>query len=177
MSNLDAPGLQFSGEFVTNTSTCNNTLQNYVHMPPLELSWNSDRSDLFRLMDCPVGSAMRVDGTLLTRVAGDPIVGVGVTTPQTPHPLIAKILEFDPDQQTITQLYGVDITMAAPMGGKARSREGRSSPKMRDLWFGRVGDLGGAVSKCPPEPARTPLPAAREPGSHARDPRPFRLPP
>ena len=52
-----------------------------------------------------------------------------VTTPQSPPTKVAKIVDLDPDQQSITQLYRVVITLALP-GGRVASQAKWQWPKL-----------------------------------------------
>ena len=69
--------------------------------------------------------------------AGDPITQATVTTPHSPPTKVAKIVDLDPDQQSITQLFGVVITLALPSGQGGVSGK-MAMAELRDLWFGRV---------------------------------------
>jgi hypothetical protein len=137
MSYLDAPRIHFFGGYFANPSTINNNLTNYDLKPPLDLSWNPDVSAFFRFRDCAVRSAVGHDGAVSAGDAGDPITRATVTTPQAPQPKVAKIVDLDPDQQTITQLYGVIVTVALP-GGKGGVTGRMAVAELRDLWFARV---------------------------------------
>src|SRR5262245_12400113 len=105
MSYLDAPRIHFFGGYFANPSTINNNLTNYDLKPPLDLSWNPDGSAFFRFRGCAVSSAVGHGGAVSAEDAVDPIIRATVTTPQAPQPKLAKIVDLDPDQQTITQLY------------------------------------------------------------------------
>ena len=120
MSYLDAPRIHFFGKYFANPSTINNNLSNYALKPPLILSWNPDGSAFFRFVDCHVSRAVGSDGNVPAAGAGDPIVQATVTTPQAPPTKVGKIVDLDPDQQSITQLFGVVVTLALP-GGQAQS--------------------------------------------------------
>jgi hypothetical protein len=144
MCYLDSPRLHFSGRFFADPSTINNTLENYELKPPLDLSWNPEGSAFFRIMEGRVGSVVGEDGTVLAPGASDPIIGASVSTVQAPQPLVAKIVDLDPDQQTITQLYGVVVVLTLP-GGQGSVTGKMAVSELRDLWFGRVVNLGGDV--------------------------------
>jgi len=111
MSYLDAPRLHFVGKYFANPSTINNQLNNSDLKPPLKLSWNPDGSAFFHFLGGRVSSAVRGDGTVLSGGADDPITQATVTTPQSPPTKVAKIVDLDPDQQSITQLFGVVVTL------------------------------------------------------------------
>jgi hypothetical protein len=143
MSYLDAPRIHFFGKYFANPSTINNNLSNYNLKPPLILSWNPDGSAFFRFLECRVSSAVRGDGTVLSSGAGDPITQATVTTPQKPPTKVAKIVDLDPDQQSITQLFGVVFTLALP-GGQGAVTGQMAVAELRDLWFQRVAFSPGA---------------------------------
>jgi hypothetical protein len=147
MSYLDTPRIHFFGKYFANPSTINNDLSNYALKPPLRLSWNPDGSAFFRFVDCHVTSAMENDGKVLPAGAGDPITQATVTTPQNPPTKVAKIVDLDPDQQSITQLFGLTVTLALP-GGQGAVTGRMAVAELRDLWFARVafspGGDGGA---------------------------------
>ena len=142
MSYLDTPRIHFFGKFFANPSTLNNTLSNYDLKPPLVPSWNPSGSAFFRFLDCTVSSAVGPDGGVLASKAGDPITQATVTTPQAPPPKVAKIVDLDPDQQSITQLFGVVVTVALP-GGQGGVTGKLAVAELRDLWFGRVPSVSG----------------------------------
>ena len=127
MSYLGSPRIHLFGKFFADPSTTNNDLANYALKPPLDLSWNPNGSAFFRFLDCRIGSAVRGDGKVLDPGAGDPIARATVSAPQSPPTKVAKIVDLDPDQQSITQLFGVAVTVAMP-GDKAGSPERWPSP-------------------------------------------------
>ena len=143
MSYLDAPRLHFFGKYFANPSTINNNLSNFDLKPPLKLSWNPDGSAFFHFLDCRVSSAVRGDGTVLSGGSDDPITQATVTTPQSPPTKVAKIVDLDPDQQSITQLFGVVVTLALP-GGQGGVTGKMAVGELRDLWFQRVAFGPGA---------------------------------
>ena len=145
MSYLDTPRLHFFGKFFANPSTINNTLKNFDLRPPLNLSWNPDGSAFFHFLDCHVSKAVGSDGTVLSAGAGDPITQATVTTPQSPPTKVAKIVDLDPDQQSITQLFGVVVTVALP-GGQVAVTGRMAMAELRDLWFQRVAFSPGTDS-------------------------------
>ena len=136
MSYLDAPRIHFYGKYFANPSTINNDLSNYSLKPALDLSWNPDGSAFFRFVDCVVSGAVGNDGTALSSGAADPITKATVTTPQSPPTKVAKIVDLDPDQQSITQLFGVVVTVALPGQGGVTGT--MAVGELRDLWIQRV---------------------------------------
>jgi hypothetical protein len=143
MSYLDTPRIHFFGQFFGNPSTINNDLSNYALQPPLDLSWNPNGSAFFRFVNCRVSSAVGADGKVVNPAGGDPIVAAVVSTPQAPQTKVAKIVDLDPDQQSITQLFGVVVTVALS-GGQASVTGRMAVAELRDLWIQRVaGSPGG----------------------------------
>jgi hypothetical protein len=147
MSYLDSPRIHFFGKFFANPSTINNELGNYALEPPLDVSWNPEGAALFRFLDCRVSSVVDADGSPLGAGAGDPISEATVSATLSPPQLVAKIVDLDPDQQSITQLYGIVVTLALP-GGRGSVVGKMAVAELRDLWFQRVanGQGDGAAS-------------------------------
>jgi hypothetical protein len=137
MSYLDAPRVHFFGTFFANPSTINNDLDNFALKPPLDVSWNPEGAALFRFLDCRVSSVVSADGTSLAAAAGDPIAQGTVSTALSPPQVVAKIVDLDPDQQSITQFYGIVVTLALP-GGRGAVVGKMAVAELRDLWFQRV---------------------------------------
>jgi hypothetical protein len=137
MSYLDPPRIHFSGEYFANRSTINNTLSNYDPKPPLALAWNPNGSAFFYFLDCTVSNEIGSDGKVRTAGTSDPIAQATVTTQQSAQPKFAKIVDLDRDQQSITQLYGVVVTVELP-GGQGAVTGQMGVAELRDLWFQRV---------------------------------------
>src|SRR5690242_11387170 len=97
MSYLDLPRLSFSGTFFAD--------------PPGYESWNPGGSAFFRFVNCRITGAVGPDGAPAAPGSGDPVLGAEVATPQQPPTRVAKIVDLDPDQQSITQLVGVVVTV------------------------------------------------------------------
>ena len=147
MSYLDLPRLYFFGNFFTDPSTINNESGNYdpsvVYQDtdqnaPGYVSWNPDGSAFFRFMNCKITGAVGADGAVLAG-GGDPILGAAVETPQNPQTRVAKIVDLDTDQQGITQLVGVVVSITMPGGGSVSGS--MAVAELRDLWLHRA--LGG----------------------------------
>ena len=141
MSYLDVPRIHFFGTFFANPSTINNTLTNYNLQPPLQLAWNPNGSAFFQFLNTRVSSVVGPDGKVLPTGSGDPITQAMVATPLSPQTKVAKIVDLDPDQQSITQLFGVVVTIALP-GGQGGVTGTMAVAELRDLWFGRVPSAG-----------------------------------
>jgi len=144
MSYLGFPRLHFFGAFIANPSTVNNWAPNFspqVSSP--RPSWNPDGSGGFSLTDCAVQRAV-LDAS--APGAGDPVVGA--TLSSTNQPVQAKIVDLDPQQQLVSELYGLQIRIAAD--GRALLTGDFEPVCFDDIWFQRMqgggaGDMGASA--------------------------------
>jgi len=161
MSYLDIPNLYFSGRFFANPSTINNKLANYnpdVKLIPIDKvpfgvqsHWsdytgfpyvNPTGEGLFYFTDCFVRGGMDATGKEVTGTTHPAVWGAKVETLMPP----ARMVDMDPDQQSITQIYGLQIKVTF------RDNTGfygpLEVPSLTDLWYGRVpscpGDSGAS---------------------------------
>ncbi len=146
MSYLDLPRLYFSGQFLANPSTVNNTPNNYnanhtlptdatiadnlftpiASSPPnsynnnnVDLFWNPNGSATFGFVDCTVQKVSYPDGTDATSPNVDPIVGQPlVSNPGSQSALQqAKIVDLDPMQQNVSEVWGMNVGIGDAIGG------------------------------------------------------------
>lgn len=108
MSYLDVPRLHFAGTFSANPSTLNNLTANfdpanYNNLNPL---WNQNGNHAWRFLNCTVQSAFGRQG----RVNQDPVIGAAFTS--TNSPAFAKLVDLDPQQQGVSQIWGLRIKVA-----------------------------------------------------------------
>ena len=136
MSYLDIPRISFNGTFSTNPSTINNFPSNYYafvepdnfkNKPPTAFrnpanfppgvpangpSWNATGLAQFSFSGT-VRGYVNANGQAIN--TGDSLIGATVTTIPDPQSLFAgsqaKIVDLDPDQQVLTQLFGVVVQM------------------------------------------------------------------
>jgi len=148
MSYLDLPRFHFKGQFFADPSTINNSITNfdttvvYNNNPPsatnpTSVFWNPSGSHFFKILRSSVGVAIASNGAAFTTSLADPLVGA--TIQSLSDPLWARIVDLDPDQQGISQIYGLKIQLTGPgfrMVGNVRPLA------LTDLW-GRV--TGGAA--------------------------------
>jgi hypothetical protein len=137
MSYLDLPRLHFFGSFIAQPSTVNNTPGNYdVSVPNPDPLWNPDGTHFFGLTACKVTGVVLPDGT-----TSDPIVGGAVSTPAAGQPGAAVIVDLDTEQQLVSTLFGLQVTVALPKGGAVT---GTMEPvNFFDITFARVHNSGG----------------------------------
>ncbi len=110
MSYLDIPRLHFSGIFIANPSTVNNTPQNFdpsVTITPQNESWNPNGNHAWRL-SCQVRTAFASSGPVTSL---DPVIGAALRS--TDQPVVAKLVDLDSEQQMVSQIWGLQIKVSA----------------------------------------------------------------
>lgn len=116
MSYLGYPRLHFSGRFLADPSTVNNTPNNYApennEIADLELYWNPNGTGIFDLMECVVTKVVYGPGDEATTSEQDAIVGQAVAAVYTKAP--AKLVDLDPDQQNVSEIWGLTLQFAGP---------------------------------------------------------------
>jgi hypothetical protein len=115
MSYLDLPRLCFIGKFQANVSTSNN---DPCHFAPGKVTnpwWNSNGSNVFQFQGATVTSITLAGGVCLTTAACDPIV----TTPviSTNNPQMGKLVDLDPEQQMVSQVWGLQLCIGDQTSG------------------------------------------------------------
>lgn len=142
MSYLGPLRLHFSGTFQADPSTVNNDPTNFDNNKPARNgSWNPNGGASFRLIRCSVTRAGYGDGTTSTT---DPVVGLSVA--DTPSRVAAKLVDLDPEQQLVSQIWGLVVRLT---DGTTDFVSGRFTvAPFADIWFGRgqAGGDGGAGS-------------------------------
>ncbi|MET3131336.1 hypothetical protein AAKU55_001598 [Oxalobacteraceae bacterium GrIS 1.11] len=111
MSYLDLTRLNFKGFFQADVSSINNTIQNYditTFDPTVSpLAWNPVGTGSFRLLDCRI-SGGAIDGVAVT--VADP--GLGVTLENAAMRVAGKLVDLDPQQQMVSQIWGMKVRLA-----------------------------------------------------------------
>lgn len=148
MSYLDPPRLHLFGRFFANPSTINNVTNNYdpsqvlnnsAGGAPGAVGWNPPGIALFRV-DVAVQSALGADGGALG--PGDALAGARLQS--TGKPNNAKIVDLDPDQQNISQVFGLHVELTLADGTAAFSGSVDTSA-LSDLWGRVVGGSGQGI--------------------------------
>jgi hypothetical protein len=111
MSYLDVPRLHFAGKFIAKPSTVNNEPKNFSPKvkPPVPVSnrnWNPTGNHFWQFLNCKVQSAVTKDGA----ISQDPILQAAVISTDTPVP--AKLVDLDSQQQGVSQIWGLQISVA-----------------------------------------------------------------
>lgn len=137
MSYLDQPRINFTGRFFTNVSTINNDLSNYDPSAPVgDPGWNPTGIALFKFDSCTV-TGVQAPGD------SSKLVGAPITSLTKPAP--GKLVDLDPDQQSLSQVIGVALSLTTASGA---GFQGTLTPcNLQDMW-GRApapkGDAGGS---------------------------------
>jgi hypothetical protein len=148
VSYLDLPRLHLFGRFFANPSTINNQTQNYDPGQVLKnapgnvigsTGWNPPGIALFKL-DLTVQTALGGDGGAVA--AGDALNGARLQS--TGKPNHAKIVDLDPDQQNISQVFGLNVALTLADGMVAFSGTADTSA-LTDLWGRVVGGSGQGI--------------------------------
>jgi hypothetical protein len=146
MSYLHRVRLHFSGVFRANPSTVNNDTRHFNlqtfkdrYQTPQDSSnmngwWNPGGSSSFRLSDCKVTRVCFADGTFTESQQDDPIIGLSLVD-ATDRPS-AKIVDLDPEQQFVSQLWGLQINIVRTDASKVLSGEFLAA-SFADMWWVR----------------------------------------
>jgi hypothetical protein len=144
MSYLDVPRLHFAGRFKADPSTIDNVLDNFNPAVPLtdaNVLWNPFGEHVFRISDGAVFGAVDPSGKPRRSASDDPVIGAVVASTDAPYP--AKLVDLDPDQQMLSQVFGLKIRVALPEG--AGSVVATMPPtSFADLWV-RVDKSKGGI--------------------------------
>lgn len=147
MSYLQGPRICFHGRFQCDTSTINNFVNYYdvqrfqkVFQDLMEFKdgkqtktngyWNPDGTGAFRLLGCQVSSAT-LGRQCFTEASQDPVIGmlVGGSNDR----VAAKMVDLDPQQQLVSQIWGLSVRLQNAEGQETFS--GQLEPAaFSNLW-------------------------------------------
>lgn len=152
MSYLNALRLHFAGRFQANVSTVNNDpghFENATFQSSYQQwgngtsnGWFNPQGDaVWRLLGCTVTSAWTAAGTA---AAGDPVLSCIVADSDSRAP--AKLVDLDPEQQLVSQIWGLQVRIADAAGNTLL--RGEFDPAaFTDIWDrASVSDGGDAVA-------------------------------
>lgn len=141
MSYLNPLRLHFAGRFQTNVSTVNNdpvhfdnanfkpAYQERTSGNDLNGWWNPDGDGTWKLLRAQVTAAFQADGT--PAVSGDPVLGMTMNDSDRQVP--AKLVDLDPEQQMVSEIWGLEMRLCAPDGRTVL--RGRFKPVgFMDIW-------------------------------------------
>src|SRR4051794_7078643 len=129
MSYLNPLRLHFAGRFQAAVSTINNVPSNYEKVDPRQVGWNPGGDGDYRLVGCRVTAAFGADGTPVP--ADDPVLRCLVADSDRLPP--AKLVDLDPDQQMVSQIWGLEVRICAQDGTNLVRGSFKPAP-FTDLW-------------------------------------------
>jgi hypothetical protein len=138
MSYLSGPRLHFAGRFKADVSTVNNDVDNFNTNQP-DGEWNPGGSGTWQLIGCKVSGAVSANGSFARTAADDPIVGLAMTDAA---PQRAKIVDLDPQQQMVSQIWGLQLSLVNAGGDPAFAGKFEVAA-FSDLWNRTPGGGGG----------------------------------
>lgn len=142
MSYLNPPRLHFAGRFRTDVSTVNNVVEHFENpsVPPGQ-GWNPKGGASWELMDCTVTTAVYADGTVARASSDDSVVGLSLAQVGT-----ARLVDLDPEQQMVSQIWGLRLQLRKAGEGPAFSGAFKTTA-FSDIWFNRARVPGGGDFK------------------------------
>ncbi len=123
MSYLNSPRLTFAGQFQADPSTVNNdpyhfdnetfrpNYQEFNDADNMNGWWNPEGTAAWRFLGCTVTSVTYKDGTTVTDPKKDPIIGMWIMDADSRA--AGKIVDLDPQQQSVSMLWGVVIRIVS----------------------------------------------------------------
>src|SRR5579872_2409997 len=150
MSYLNTPRLTFSGQFQADPSTVNNdpthfnnnsfqpSFQQYQTADAANGWWNPEGTGNWRFIGCTITSVTYIDGTVVTDPNADPIIGCMVM--DTDARTAGKIVDLDPEQQMVSEIWGLVVRLVSPMGTTLLRGSYKVAP-FTNIWFNRSLDL------------------------------------
>ena len=151
MSYLSLLRLHFAGQFQTNVSTVNNDPSHFdnagfktsyqdmqaSNMRPPNGWFNPQGDAAVRLLGCTINSAWTSNGQV---PSSDPISGCIVADSNEAVP--AKLVDLDPEQQLVSEIWGLTVRIADAAGNTLMSADYEPAAFM-DIWDRATGTGGG----------------------------------
>jgi hypothetical protein len=148
VSYLRSPRIHFAGKFQADVSTVNNDVRHFADalfrdefQQLMEVQgdkitkyngyWNPQGTGAWRLLGCRVTAAV-LDGRVLTRPEDDPVVGCVVG--DAADRVAGKLVDLDPQQQMVSQIWGVSVGLVDGCGVSA-FRGDFAVTAFCDLWL------------------------------------------
>jgi hypothetical protein len=145
---LRSPRIHFAGKFQADVSTVNNDVRHFANaqfrdefQQLMEVQgdkitkyngyWNPQGTGAWRLLGCRVTAAV-LDGRVLTRPEDDPVVGCVVG--DAADLVAGKLVDLDPQQQMVSQIWGLSVGVVDGRGVTA-FRGDFAVTAFCDLWL------------------------------------------
>jgi len=145
MSYLDFPRICFIGRFQADVSTSNNDPAHYSPEPVRNPWWNRNGSNRFQFQDATVTSVTLEGGLCQLTKKADSIINMPVIS--TNNPQMGKLVDLDPEQQMVSQIWGMQLCIGDQTSGNYVLGNFRAV-NFRDITFGRAPQpsdpIGGA---------------------------------
>lgn len=143
MSYLNVPRLYFAGEFIADPNTINNSPPNFelgAQLPPAVQGWNPKGTGAWSFSGCTVTAVTYVDGEHVVAPGDDPALGASVHS--VANPSGGKMVDLDPDQQMVSELWGLTVSLGDTAGSD--SFTGDYTPAaFQDIWPAGPGGQAG----------------------------------
>src|SRR6185436_4803960 len=134
--------LHFSGKFQADVSTINNDVRHYdndTFDPALQGKQKNSGSSAFRFVDCRVTMVGYADGSTSRR---DPVVGLSIG--DAPARVSGKIVDLDPQQQLVSELWGLIVRLTD--GTRDFFAGPYTVSPFTDMWWLRAQQQGADMS-------------------------------
>ncbi|HSH02584.1 MAG TPA: ferritin-like protein [Anaerolineae bacterium] len=143
MSYLQVPRMIFSGLFQADVSTVNNDPLHYdtadfrsnYQLPGPGASngwWNPQGTGAWRFTDCTVKRVYYRDGGWCGQAGVDPVVGVAINGAD--NRVEGKLVDLDPEQQGVSEVWGFQFLLGNPRQGQGFRADFEVTP-FTDMWI------------------------------------------
>jgi len=143
MSYLQTPRLHFAGFFQADPSTVNNdphhfdtnAFESNYNLPGAGATngwWNPGGTANWRFFECSVQRVVYKDGTACDDPNVDPVVGAPVSTGD--GRTAGKIVDLDPEQQMVSEIWGLHVVLGGGTGVGFSVRGDFEVAAFGDIW-------------------------------------------
>jgi len=131
---LSLPRLHFSGTFLATPSTVNNEVLNFGPRPVNDgnSGFNPQGNGKWDIPQASVTAVHYIDGTSTISSSDDSLVGAIVKG--TNRPTYAKIVDLDPEQQLVSEIWGFQLQVGDPGNGVGSLVGAFHTAAFSDLW-------------------------------------------
>jgi hypothetical protein len=138
MSYLVGPRMHFAGNFTAEVSTVNNFVTHFKdpNKPP-QPGWNPSGTGSWAITGCKIKSVIFKDGTVARTSADDGVIGAPIVQLGR-----ARLVDLDPEQQMVSQIWGLRLRLTSTAGAPAMTGDFKVAP-FTDIWPNRLAGGGG----------------------------------
>ena len=146
MSYLNPIRLHFAGTFKADPSTVNNSVSNFdPQVTDPNPMWNPDGTGNWDFIDVKVTRVCYADGSHAGHLDEDPIVGAPLRGTNNPFP--GKIVDLDPEQQMVSQIWAFEL-MVGELPSKNSVVGSYLVAPFNDIWTRRQGPGSRDMAYC-----------------------------